>query len=447
MTEATRPHGGRGSVLAALAFAAALLACLVLCSQAFAAADKVAPSSSSTKITLTKGFMKKLKKSGVKIQKVAPASLKGNLLTLPVSEGEIDPTNGQGTLSHEGGLKFKKGRKSAIVKNLVLETATSSIRANVAGKNMKLASVRGLSNVRTGFGVTISGKSLKLTGSAASRLNKKVAVPAKKKHKKKKNKKTKRATLSKKKNGKKKGKKKGSAKPFKGGLALGSSVSEAQPSKVTLLPAGTATLATDGTTMGKLENVKVGIAPTGGTTVSGTAPAVVYTFPIVGGLIAPNLTSGLVETNGGVKLTQVLQTGLLPSEKITTEITLDKMGVDLANHTLIAEVVAASDASPALNLGNLGRSSIADVNGGTVAVDPISRTVKVENAAATLQTISAEVLNGFVEVYAGYRFEFAQKAEGKSEQEAAEEAGKIKAENAIHDKDPLGTVSFSGTTQ
>lgn len=436
MIEATRPRGGRGSVLVAAAFAAALVACLAFASQAFAAANTVA-TTSSTKLTLTKGFTNKLKKSGVKIQAVAPATLQGNTLTLPVSEGSIDPTNGQGTLTHESGLKFKKGSKSAVVKKLVLETATSSIKANVAGKSMKFASLSGLSNARNGFGVNISASSVKLTGSAASQLNKKLFPPEKKK---KKGKKNKRATLSKKKA------KKAPAKPFKGNLALGASASEVQFTKVTVLPGGSASLATDGTTMQKLENVEVVITPTGGTTTSGTAPAVVYTLPIVGGLISPALTSGLIETNGGVKLTQILPTGPEPNEKISTEINLDKMGVDMAAHTLIAEVVASSDASPALNLGNLGRSSIADISGGTATVDPISRTVSVQNAAAVLQPVSAEVLNGFVKVYAGY-VKAGAEAMGAPKEVAEAMAAQIEAENAIKDGDPLGTVSFTATTQ
>jgi hypothetical protein len=298
---------------------------------------------------------------------------------------------------------------------------------------MKFASLSGLTNVRNGFGVNISASSVKLTGSAASQLNKKIFPPEKKKGKK-----SKRATLSKKKA------KKAPAKPFKGNLALGSSASEVQLTKVTVLPGGSATLATNGTTMQKLENTEVVITPTGGTTVSGTAPAVVYTFPIIGGLISPQLTSGVIETNGGVKLTQILPTG--PGTALTTEITLANMGVDMAAKTLIAEVSATSDASPALNLGNLGRSSIADVSGGTATVDPITRTVSVQNAAAVLQPVSAEVLNGFVQVYAGYAAAGAE-AMGASKEEAAAIAAGIQAENAIKDGDPLGTVSFTATTQ
>jgi hypothetical protein len=59
------------------------------------------------------------------------------------------------------------------------------------------------------------------------------------------------------------------------------------------------------------------------------------------------------------------------------------------------EVIVESTISPKLNLGNLARSSIADVNltGATVKSDPTAHTVTVENAVATLQAVTAETLN------------------------------------------------------
>ena len=74
---------------------------------------------------------------------------------------------------------------------------------------------------------------------------------------------------------------------------------------------------------------------------------------------------------------------------------------DLSAKTLTVEVIAKSTASPDLNLGNLGRSSIADISVAGLVADPATRTISV-NAPAVLQPIAAEVLNGFVKVYAGY---------------------------------------------
>ncbi len=417
----------------AVAFAAALIGCVALAAMASAASNPVA-AGSTTAITLNKGFNNKLKKSGVKVLKVSPATIKGTVVTMPVGEGSLDPTNGQGTLTNEGGIKFKAGSKSAVVKALVLDTTSSSLTGNVAGKKMKFASVSGISSVRNGFGANVTIKSLKLTGGAATQLNKKLGFTGKPKKKK-----NKRAQVS---------KKKSSAQPFKGGAVLGSSVATTQPSKVSLLPGGSATLATNPSTLGKLAEAEVSIVPTGGTTETSKDPSPVYTFPISGGNISPSLTSGVVETSGGVKLTQKLQTGA--TTYLETEITLEKIDVDLAAKTLTAEVIAKSNASKALDLGNLGRASIADVNvtGAAITVDPLARTISVQNAAATLQPVSAEVLNGFVQVYAAY---YAQAAQGpplfKTEEEAKKEAAEFAAANAITTGAPLGIVSFSTTTQ
>jgi hypothetical protein len=75
--------------------------------------------------------------------------------------------------------------------------------------------------------------------------------------------------------------------------------------------------------------------------------------------------------------------------------TLNAIWVDLSAKSATVEVNVESTIDPQLSLGNLGRSSIADVSlaGATVTSDPAAHTVTVENASATLQAVTAEVLN------------------------------------------------------
>jgi hypothetical protein len=102
--------------------------------------------------------------------------------------------------------------------------------------------------------------------------------------------------------------------------------------------------------------------------------------------------------------------------------------VDLGAKTATVEVTIENPKTPEANLGNLGRSSIADINltGATITSDPNARTVSVQNASATLQVVTAETLNSVfinpVEKEAGPQEKFA--------------AG-----------DPLGTFSFTAQTQ
>ncbi|MDX6590575.1 MAG: hypothetical protein QOI84_1849, partial [Solirubrobacterales bacterium] len=345
-----------------------------------------------------------------------------------VTGGEMDPLSGAGSLTLAGGLKFKAGKKSTTVKGLVLSTAKKSLTAKVGGKKMKLASVAGYTFTRNGFGTNVSIKKLKVTGAAAKQLNKKLGYTTK-------------------------------PKPFTGNKLIGAAKGEEQPSTVTILPGGNVNFTADLGLLKKLNEVEVKVQNIGSTT--GTAP--LWAFPISGGSIAPTATAGVVQTSGG--LLQVQKLSLNPptnTKFLETEITLGNFYVDLSAKTISVEVVAKSNASPALNLGALGRSSIADLSltGATVATDPATRTVSVTNASATVQPVAAEVLEGFVKVFQAYQ-EGGFKAAAcppvgvcasQPEQEAVNAAAKAfgegKVKNAhIKAGQALGTFSFTAQTQ
>ncbi|HEX6456120.1 MAG TPA: HtaA domain-containing protein [Solirubrobacterales bacterium] len=431
MTERTQPRRARGTKLTAGILAAALFALLAFAPFASAAPDPVA--SGSATITLNKGFTKYLKTFGIKIQKISPAKLKGQKVTLPVTGGEMDPTNGKGTVNLGGGIQFKAGKKKAKVKALVVNTAKKGLFANVAGKKMKLATVGGYSFARAGFGVSLTIKKLKLTKSAAKQLNKKTGYA------------------------------KGKPKPFLANKLMGSAKASEEPATVTIVPANNVEFNADNELLKKLNDVEAKVATIAPTTEQGTGK---FQMPITGGSIAPNAAAGVVQTGGGLLLSQKLPTS--PSTAIETEITLGNFNVDLTAHTISVEVVAHSNAESEgkkpLDLGNLGRSSIADLTltGATVSADATTRTVTVKGASATLQPISAEVLEGFVKVYqgyyeAGFYLEFCALAtpnncETPAEQEAAKAAAKEAAAKKV-EKDhitagnPLGTFSFTAQTQ
>jgi len=394
MKDVTQPVRHRGTMLSAVALVAALAASLVLAPFASAASDPLA--SGTTTITLNKNLFKKLKKSGTKVIKVSPGTVKARRVTLPVSGGSLDPTNGQGTIEQSGGIKFKHGKKSAVVKAIELNTTSNSLKANVAGKKLKLASVSGLSSARNGFGANVTIGSTKLTSKAAKQLNKKLGFTGKQAKK----------------------------APFKGGKGLGSGLSETQPKTVTVLPGGNATLATSLATDIKLAKVGVKIKTVEPATEPEPIPPPSYAFPISGGTIAPNAEGGVLQTTGGLKLIQEFGPG------VETTMTLNAIWVDLGAKTATVEVTLASTVSEEINkLGNLGRSSIANISltGATVKSDPSAHTVSVENATATLQAVTAETLNS---VFVG-PFEAVTKTEAEHFKEG----------------DPLGTFSFTAQTQ
>ena len=419
MKDVTQPLKGRGTMLSVIATVAALVGLLALAPLASATSDPL--SGGTTKLTLNKGFVKKLKKSGVKLLKVSPATVKGRTATLPVSGGSLDPTSGQGTVEHSGGIKFKRGKKTAPVNTLVLDSTTSSLNAKVAGKTMKLASVKGVTVVRNGFGVNISVSSLKLTGKAAKQLNKKLGFSGQKKGKG-----NKRASSS-----------KVVKPPFKGNQVLGASTSETQPKTVAVLPGGNATLVLSAAALKKLNDVgpqpeapkpgpfAVKLATVAPTTVTDPGPPPTVAFPIGGGTIGPTAAAGIVQTAGGLTLTQSLEA----VGQGTTVLTMGNIWVDLSAKTATVEVTIQNDKNAELNRGNLGRASIADIQltGATITSDPATRTVSVQNASATLQAVTAETLNSvFIDPI--------EKATMEPQEKFA--AG-----------DPLGVFSFTAQTQ
>ena len=429
MNQATQPRMARGTKLPLAALAAALFALLAFAPYASATADPVETGSAT--ITLNNGFTKYLKTFGIKTTKISPAKLKGKKATFPVTGGEVDPTSGGGTVNLGGGLKFKAGKKSAPVKGLVLDTSKKALFAKVAGKKIKLATVKGYSFTRAGFGVSMTVKKLKLTKTAAKKLNKKLGYA------------------------------KGKPKPSIANKLMGSAKAEEQPATVALVPGGNVSFNADQELLKKLKDVETNAAVIAPTTEKGFGN---YELPITGGNIGPTGAAGQVQTGGGLLLTQKLPTS--PTTALETEITLGNMWIDLSAKTVTVEVVAKSNASESLNLGNLGRSSIADLTITGVSVNPTARTVSV-SSSAVLQPISAEVLEGFVKVYQAYYeagFYIAaceaaptqcnnpdpniKKAEEEGAKKAAKEAAEKKVEkDHITAGNPLGTFSFTAQTQ
>ncbi len=430
MTQATQPRMARGTKLPLAVLAAALFALLAFAPFAQATPDPI--ESGTSTITFNKGWTNYLKTFGIKIQKVGNAKVNTKKATFKVSGGSMDPTNGLGTLTLAGGLKFKAGKKSTTVKALVLDTGKSVLTGKVSGKKVKLAKLKGLSYTRNGFGVDVKQKTLKLESAGAKQLNKKLGYA------------------------------KGKPKPFIAGKNIGKSSSESQPGTVAIIPGGNVSFAANKELLLKLKDVETDAKVIAPTTENGLGN---YALPLTGGTVAPTGTAGVVQTAGGLLLTQKLPTS--PTTALETEITLGNMYLDLSAKTVTVEVVAKSNASSSLNLGNLGRSSIADLTITGVVADPAARTVTV-SSSAVLQPISAEVLEGFVKVYqayyeAGFFLEFcalatpnncesAIPAEKAAEQEAAKAAAKKAAEERVA-KDhiaagnPLGTFSFTAQTQ
>jgi hypothetical protein len=305
---------------------------LVWAPAASAASDPLA--SGSTTLTLNRGLVKKLKRNGVRILKVGSATVRGRKATFPVTGGSLDPTTGAGTVNHSGGIKFKRGKRNVALKNFVVDTTTASLSGRVGKRSQKIASTKGVTFTRNGFGVDVKVSNLKLTGKTAKALNKKLGL---------------------------KGKKRIKAK------SLGASASTTQPSTVTVLPVGNASLSPDPATLAKFASK--GVNP------------LTDIRPINGAGVGP------LNTSGGLSIQ--------PAGKLKTE--FNNLSADFGTKVITAEVnITPSPPGP----GNLGRTSIADIDltGATVSSDPAARTVSVTDMTVKLQAVAAATLN---EVYPG----------------------------------------------
>jgi hypothetical protein len=446
MSESTRLGRARAKKMLPIGVvAAALIAVLAIASVASAATPNPIASGTTT-LTLNAKLLKSAKAAGIKITPVKPAKLKGSKAIFAVTGGEIEATTGAGKVTHSGGLKIAWGKKSVTLKAFTVSTSAKSLSAKIGGKETKIASLTGVSATRVGFGNGITAKSVKLTSTGAKALNQKL-TPKPTKTKVKKNGRTIVKTVKVK-------------PPFKANMVLGSSNTEVEVGTDNVIAKEALVFTGDPTLLGKLKDVGVElqvISPT-------TAAATTFTSPIASGVIAPNGSTGTVTSSGGLKLVQVLPTG--PTTSLATSITLANIGVDLGAKTAGVEVIGESNAESEpgkkpLNVGNLGRSSIADLTVTGVNPSPATRTVGV-TATAVIQPVAAEVLEGFVKVYQGYYSagvgqKLAEKAEAEAKEgktvmnkaeieAAAKKAGEEKVANDnIKAGEPLGSFGFTAT--
>lgn len=377
MTDATQPRVALGTRLPACILAAALFALLALAPFASAASDPVG--SGSTKMTVKKGFKKKLNKNNVKLQKRGSATLKGRQLGLTVTGGSVDPLNGKGFVSNKAkdGFKLKYGKRTVAIYEIEVNTTQKLVRAKVANARMKLANLGKRSFGREGFGAYLFAGQVKLTGKAAKRINNKLGLK----------------------------------KVFKGGNVISNSLVQEQPSEVTVLATNSATLKLSAAALKKLAHVGTPPYPEGfspvavalktvaPTSVIDAGPPPTVAFPISGGALGPAANAGTLQTAGGLQLIQNLEEVSKTEGDITT-LTMGNIWVDMKTLQASVEVTIENPKTPAANLGNIGRNSIADISlvGATVTSDPVTRTISVQNATATLQAITAETLNAvFIE--------------------------------------------------
>jgi len=325
---------------ATVAFGIAVLLCLA--SGAQAAYDPIG--GGTTKLSLDKAFLSSLKKQGVKVSAKAPAKLKGDVITLPVSGGKEDPTTGKGEVTHEGTIVFQKGNRKVPLRAIELKAKRTPLFAKVGGSQLKVASTRKLIAKREGFGQSFKATGLALTEKVATRLNKKLRTKD----------------------------------LFHEGQSIGSLKSQPQAQRVAILPQGQGTLIPDPQILAKFKALFVSLNPISPAELS---PGPVLKFPIAaGGQIAPDASEGSLRLGGAIELLQLGAGQVFHKE----------YWLDLGARSTSAEVdVEPTPAFP----GKLGRIGVFDLGLGVVSSNPKTRAISVSNAPLTLTAATAQTFN------------------------------------------------------
>jgi len=328
----------------------ALLACLCLTLglglTSSAGADYDPLASGATKLTLDPSFLALLKANKVELSAVAPAKLRGGVVSFPVSGGKFDPTAARGFVEHEGSLTFKAGPRSVPVRDLQLKTTSkrTPLSAKVGGSQLKLAQAKSLSITRQGFGDKVKAQSLTLSAKLATRLAKKLRLRG----------------------------------VFKEGLPLGQTLTTANPETIALLAKNKVELTLAPTFAAKLASLFVAVNPIFGA----EHPAgPLYTLPIAGGTIAPDASLGTLQSEGSLEFIQ-----LGGGQVFWAEVWLD-----LAAHTFSPEL----NTQPAPPFaGKVGRQSAAALTLGPPALDDSrARTVTLAGASLAMDPATAATFN------------------------------------------------------
>jgi hypothetical protein len=347
----TRPTPSRGAFKLAAALSAAAL--LVTASAAFGAADPLKGG------TTTLANLKLPKK--VKLAAKGGATKSGKTVTLPITGGSLDPTNGSGPVQNGGSIQLKKGKKKAKLTSIVTTFGSGgTISAKLNGKKKTLAKISGGAVGRAGFGGTVTDAVAKLTKKGAKALNKALGI---------------------------------TRGGFKGGK-LGALSTTTVPSTVTVTSATSSTTedltgvggpptfgcvgtGTCTTFAGKLAEDGISSTPSNGATMT-PPPTVVLAFtPQTGGSIAPDCTGGtLTGSRGAITLARG-----------AASLTQANPNDDFGNKAVTFDVSATG-------LGSVGRASATNliVTPGTCAADPTNKKITV-TATQTLNAVAATTAN------------------------------------------------------
>jgi hypothetical protein len=259
--------------------------------------------SGSFALTLSSGFKRQLKSNGVKMLRRQFA----------IEEGSIDPTDGTGSLTLDGKLKFKKGARKGGFKRVTMTLGKGGL---LRGDGSKLFRLKVGSVDRQGFGAEINGIRVKLLRNGAKTINRKLGLHS-----------------------------------LHAGSAGKASVSE-QP-KTVRVKSGQMRVVPSLDPSGSIAFKLFSHCVNPIMSVNAIPPAqqdsnLNFIFPVTGGTIGPNGRDGLTLTAGGTQINKdpVQTVGVCGSVPNDVNIKQTNLQLDMATNHGFAEAVIGGYASP-----------------------------------------------------------------------------------------------------
>jgi hypothetical protein len=320
-----------------------LIACLLLALPTGASAEPIVKG--KTNLRLNRLLMKELRAEGVRLSKAPGAKVKGRVVSLPVDSGEVDVTNGSGSLDHYGGFRLATDEGAVRVTALRLDTARRGLWGRVDGRRTKLAGFSAFRVERDGFGDDLGIAGLRLRPRVAAHLNRKLGL----------------------------------ADVFSPRRAFASIDSGFRPQFDTVA-SGSLVLTLDPVTLAKLQAAGVAPAPFEALVLGSEPPS--YAASLTGGSIYPDLRGGAAAVEAGLRLIRATP---------WAQVSFTGLSLSLESNKLFAATSVASGAGNSPK--GTGPIASLDLSGATARVDRKKRTVAITNARVTLEAATAQLIN------------------------------------------------------
>jgi hypothetical protein len=153
---------------------AALLATALLAGPPAVAGAATTTSASVSTITLGASFRADLRSAGVSLQATKPAKLRGGRLALPITK---TTTSGLLTLTHDGALTLKKGKRSVQLRSWrTLAGKSLRVSAKIGATRRTVFTITGGKVTKDAARLVVTGGTVKLTNGAAKDLRTKLRV-------------------------------------------------------------------------------------------------------------------------------------------------------------------------------------------------------------------------------------------------------------------------------